>query len=86
MTNAPSKSILYIENEQAMALLVKSILEGIGYVVEIAPDGENGLQKIRQHYYDIILLEVVIPKIDGITLLEIIADEKVKHGNIVIFT
>jgi DNA-binding response OmpR family regulator len=57
--------ILIIEDEPAMQLGLKDNLELENYQVDIASDGEAGLQKIKAGTHDLILLDVMLPKISG---------------------
>lgn len=57
--------ILIIEDEPAMQLGLKDNLELEGYQVDIASDGENGLAKIKSNSYDLVLLDVMLPKLSG---------------------
>lgn len=58
-------SILIIEDEPAMQLGLKDNLELEDYQVDIASDGESGLAKIKSNSHDLILLDVMLPKISG---------------------
>ncbi|NOT75802.1 MAG: response regulator transcription factor [Cyclobacteriaceae bacterium] len=58
-------SILIIEDEPAMQLGLKDNLELEGYAVELAGDGETGLRKLKTGQYDLVLLDVMLPKISG---------------------
>lgn len=57
--------ILIIEDEPAMQMGLKDNLEMEGYRVDVASDGEAGLNQIREQSYDLILLDVMLPKISG---------------------
>lgn len=57
--------ILLVEDEPAMQLGLKDNLELETYQVDVAGDGEAGLQKIIQNTYDLILLDVMLPKLSG---------------------
>lgn len=57
--------ILLVEDEPAMQLGLKDNLELESYQVDIAGDGELGLQMIKQNTYDLILLDVMLPKLSG---------------------
>ncbi len=58
-------SILIIEDEPAMQLGLKDNLELENYKVDTASDGEAGLTKIKTGTYDLILLDVMLPKLSG---------------------
>lgn len=58
-------TILIIEDEPAMQLGLKDNLEFEGFEVEIVGDGEMGLQKIKTGNYNLVLLDVMLPKMSG---------------------
>jgi DNA-binding response OmpR family regulator len=57
--------ILIVEDEPAMQLGLKDNLELEAYTVALASDGEEGLSKIKTNKYDLILLDVMLPKLSG---------------------
>ncbi len=57
--------ILIIEDEPAMQLGLKDNLEFENYQVDVASEGETGLQKIKTGQHDLILLDVMLPKMSG---------------------
>jgi DNA-binding response OmpR family regulator len=59
------KKILIIEDEAAMVQGLKDNLEFEGYLVDTAPEGNEGLEKILKNYYDLVLLDVMLPHISG---------------------
>lgn len=62
--------ILIVEDEIAIADLIRIELEARGYRCEIALDGEAGADCIEKKQYDLLLLDIMLPKIDGYELLE----------------
>lgn len=64
--------ILIVEDEKAISDLIKMSLKKAGYECECAYDGEMAADKIEENYYDLILLDVMIPYIDGFELMEYI--------------
>ncbi|MBU1557689.1 response regulator [Patescibacteria group bacterium] len=64
------KKVLIIDDNKAYRETLKIVLESKGYIVEIAVDGEEGKSKIISENPDLILLDVVMPKENGISLLE----------------
>jgi len=64
------KKILIIEDEEILLDLLKSKLEELGYDVYFALDGEKGLKAIRDIVPDLILLDMVMPKMSGFEVME----------------
>ena len=58
-------NILIIEDEPAMQLGLKDNLEIEGHQVELASDGEAGLTKLKEGKYELVLLDVMLPKMSG---------------------
>ncbi len=58
-------SILIVEDEPSMQLGLKDNLELEGYAVTLASDGEEGLVKIKKNKFDLVLLDVMLPKLSG---------------------
>lgn len=65
-------NILIVEDEEAIANLIYVNLSDEGYRCECAFDGEAAADLIEQHVYDLILLDVMLPKIDGYELIDYI--------------
>lgn len=61
-------NILLVEDDPTLGFVVKDNLEANGYVVQHAPDGETGWQLYMKHNFDICVLDVMLPKRDGIWL------------------
>lgn len=70
-----AKTILIIEDEQSIQNIIKAFLEDAGYAVVIANDGADGISKFHQHKPDLVLLDLMLPKIDGFTVCEILRKE-----------
>jgi DNA-binding response OmpR family regulator len=62
--------ILLVEDHKPLARALKQGLEEEGFAVDAAGDGEEGDYKARTSTYDVIVLDLMLPKIDGITLLQ----------------
>jgi DNA-binding response OmpR family regulator len=62
-------NVLLVEDEEKVASFISKGLEEEGYNIEIAYDGRTGLELLIEHNYDIILLDLMIPEIDGLELL-----------------
>lgn len=62
--------ILIVEDDRAIARIEKDYLELNGFQVTLAEDGETGRRLALQQPFDLILLDVMLPKMDGFTLLQ----------------
>lgn len=69
--------ILIVEDEMPIVDLIKMELKLNGYMVDYALDGEKGADLIMENNYDLILLDIMIPKFDGYELLEYAKQENV---------
>jgi len=65
-----AKKILIIEDEKILADLLEKKLKEKGYEVSVARDGIEGLDKMRKEKQDLILLDVIMPKMGGFDVLE----------------
>lgn len=64
------KKILLVEDDTSLGFLLMEFLEGEGFDVKLCRDGVSGLQNFRRSTYDLCILDVMMPKIDGFTLAE----------------
>ena len=69
-----SQRILVIDDSETERALLTSRLESSGYVVSVAPDGRAGLRALYELRPDLVLLDVVMPGIDGWKTLELIRE------------
>ena len=56
--------ILIVEDEETIADLEKDYLELSGFEVEVANDGDSGLEKALQEEYDLLILDLMLPGVD----------------------
>lgn len=64
--------ILIVEDEEHISNLIAMALSPLGYICETSNDGEQGADMIEHNRYDLILLDVMLPGIDGFELIEYI--------------
>ena len=68
--------ILIVEDEEAIADLEKDYLELSGFAVEVANDGDTGLNKAMAEDYDLLILDLMLPGVDGFEICRKVRDEK----------
>ena len=71
-----AKKILFIEDDPFLIDIYSNKIKQAGFSVEVAEDGERGLQKIKEEKPDLVLLDIVLPKMDGWEVLEKIRQEE----------
>ena len=82
-----AKTVLIVEDEQSMQRALKSKLEHAGYAVHTAVDGEEALASLRGTKPDLVLLDLIMPKVDGISVLrQMKADDGLRSVPVVILT
>lgn len=81
------KRILMVEDEEDLRKMVKFRLEAMDYDVLEAEDGQVGLDKARIDKPDLIILDLMLPRLDGFKVCRLLKfDEKHKHIPIIMFT
>ena len=65
-----NKKILVIEDDNMISSMYKTKFEAEGFAVFIADDGAKGLELAKQEKPDIIMLDVILPRLDGFSVLE----------------
>ena len=81
------KNILLAEDEQFLASLLKSRLEKAGVKIQIAQDGTEALKFLKESKFDLVLLDLILPKMSGFEVLEAIrADPRLQNIPVVIIS
>lgn len=82
-----AKILLLIEDDQILLGMYQKLLSNHGYTIHTAMDGEDGLKKALQEHPDLILLDIRMPKMDGMTMLKYLrADKWGKDAKVIILT
>ena len=71
-----SQKVLVVDAEQSIVTLLKYNLETEGYIVDVAYDGEEALKKVKEVKPELIVLDVMLPKKDGIEVCKTIRSDK----------
>jgi len=66
----PSSSILVVDDDQALRGLFTTLLTKKGFDVDTAPDGRAAFDQIHLHNYSVILLDLMMPEVNGFELLD----------------
>ena len=67
--------VLIVDDEQSIRYVLREILEDEKYEVDDAENGEEALKKLQSQSYDVVLSDIKMPKMDGMTLLQKVLDE-----------
>lgn len=79
--------VLVVDDEPDLVRILEFGLKAAGYAVETASDGQEGLKKARESKPDIILLDLMLPKLDGYKVCRLLKfDERYKHIPIMILS
>jgi len=80
--------ILLADDDKEMRALYVKILQDAGHTLDIVTDGKQALKKIYQGGYKLIILDVIMPQIDGLGVLHTLQKHppKIKNGPILLFT
>ncbi len=68
--------ILVIDDETALVQQLRTMLEAERYLVDTAPDGETALNKLNNNSVDLIILDIILPKLDGLSVLRYIRENE----------
>jgi two-component system OmpR family response regulator len=69
--------VLVVEDEQRLAAGVRAGLEAAGFAVDVSPDGTDGLWRAREHPYDAIVLDLMLPGINGFKVCRTLREEHI---------
>jgi DNA-binding response OmpR family regulator len=79
------KTILIVDDEQSLAVELGDNLKEDGYKIVLASNGEDGLRKVQLAKPDLIILDVMMPKMDGGTMFAKLKESEKTHEIPVIF-
>jgi two-component system OmpR family response regulator len=69
--------ILVVEDEELLAATVKRGLESDGHLVVVAPDGTDGLRRATEEQYDVVVLDIMMPGLNGYEVLRRLRERKI---------
>ena len=80
MANKPRKQVLIVEDEPDAAEIYRELLEMEGITVDSASDGGKALTALESTDYDLVLLDIIMPEVDGVETLNQIKRHPNKYG------
>jgi len=87
MTDDKKARILIIEDEPGFRLIYRSVLEAHGYGVMEAQNGSQGLEMVKKEKPDLVLLDLILPEMNGYKVLQKIREDKeIKHTPVIVFS
>lgn len=69
---AEKSRILVVDDEEALRTVLSSELAGVGYDIETASDGDEAINLVQGKKFDLVLLDIKMPKVDGFEVLKFI--------------
>lgn len=75
-TMTMTHSILIIEDEENLALGVRDALQHAGFEADVVHDGKQGLERLRQGRFDLVVLDLMLPGMNGLDLLRALREER----------
>ena len=70
------KKLLLVEDDQSLGFVIKDNLEQEGFGVDLATTGNDGLEMVKSNHYDLLVLDVMLPGIDGFSIAESIRESQ----------
>lgn len=80
----PTKKLLVVDDSKDICELIATVAKGIGYEVSIAPDSVRFMDIYEKMQPDVVILDIIMPEVDGIELLRELAERHCKADIIVI--
>jgi CheY-like chemotaxis protein len=75
------RNILLVEDYAGNVVVIGYMLEDLGYKYDVAQNGKEALEKVRQNAYDAILMDIQMPVMDGLTAAKLIRQHEENKGN-----
>ena len=81
------RRILVIDDDLAIRVLLQAVLKRMKFAVEVAEDGADGLEKLKDVLYDLVLLDLMMPRLNGYEFIDQIGQRHPDHRpHIIVFT
>jgi CheY-like chemotaxis protein len=77
MSDQEVHRVLVVDDDEAIRKLIAAILRRRSFHVDSAANGEEALKRLAEHHYDIMLLDLMMPRVDGYTVIERVREQKI---------
>ena len=82
----PKGRVLVVDDEPAIRALVAKIIERAGYPVEVARDGAEAIEKIEARSYSVLVIDLMMPNVDGYALIDYIKQRGGRRPAIIVIS
>jgi CheY-like chemotaxis protein len=69
--------VLVVDDDEAIRKLIAAILRRRSFHVDTVANGEEALKRLAEHHYQLMLLDLMMPKVDGYTVIERVREQKI---------
>lgn len=76
--------VLVVDDDEAIRKLIAAILRRRSFHVDTVANGEEALRKLAEHPYNVMLLDLMMPKVDGYTVIERLREQKIEVEIVVV--
>jgi len=84
---AQRRRVLIVDDDAAIRILVSRVLQRHGFSVDAVPDGAGAIEKLLQHTYDVIVLDLMMPRIDGAGVIKYLVEHQPQSlANVIVVT
>lgn len=82
----PEGKVLVVDDEPAIRALVAKIVQRAGHPVDTARDGADAIAKLNESHYDVVVLDLMMPNVDGYALISHIKEQGGRHPAIIVIS
>lgn len=83
----PRRRALIVDDDAAIRILVAHILRRHDYIVDVVPDGAEAIEKLLQHRYEVVVLDLMMPRIDGQGVIKYLSEHQPETlANVIVMT
>ena len=73
-----TRRALICEDDAAIRALVKTVVQREGFEVDVAADGKEGIEKMKSGCYDLVVLDLMMPEVDGFAVVKFLKEQRPK--------